>query len=139
MYTTPKIPKWMEELPGHVLLNSLEIAEIYGVHKSSVSRCIVRGTIPRPSLIMKMENKNRDRFKWRFSDIKKSIAPNVKLRGAALLRRPARTPGWAVHYTLRSSLSNQTSIWLGANRTRQPGARARYGMISGQRSARCCT
>jgi len=72
MNISPKIPGWMKALPNHSFIGTEEIAQIYGINRSSVGRCIARGSVPTPVMTVRRAH-GRDALKWKMGDIRKNL------------------------------------------------------------------
>lgn len=76
MNDVPVIPDWMKCLPNNAMIGTVEIAQIYGINRSSITRCIERGTVLKPLMSVKRGH-GPDAFKWRLGDVRKHLTPNA--------------------------------------------------------------
>lgn len=70
----------MRVLPDHALIGAAEIAQIYGLHRCSLSRCIARGTIPPPALRVE-RSRGPAAMKWRLGEVRRRVQ-NDNVTGA---------------------------------------------------------
>lgn len=68
-----RLPEWLSGMPNHTQLGTVELAQIFGVHKQYVKRCVDRGTIPPPT-INNVKVCRQSVYRWHLGDIRKWIA-----------------------------------------------------------------
>ena len=73
-----KLPAWMRGLPAHTELGTVEICQVFGLHRNSITRALANGSVPAPYRTVK--KMGRETYRWRLGDIRKLLAsaPNVR-------------------------------------------------------------